>query len=34
MKPEIHPNYTPVNVTCSCGNTFESLRSVPPVLHW
>jgi len=24
MKPEIHPNYTPVNVTCSCGNTFET----------
>ena len=24
MKPEIHPNYTTINVTCSCGNTFET----------
>jgi len=24
MKPEIHPAYTPVTVTCSCGNTFET----------
>ncbi len=22
MKPDIHPKYTEVNVTCSCGNTF------------
>jgi large subunit ribosomal protein L31 len=22
MKPDIHPKYTDVNVTCSCGNTF------------
>ncbi len=22
MKPEIHPRYVPVQVTCSCGNTF------------
>ena len=22
MKPDIHPNYVDVNVTCSCGNTF------------
>ena len=22
MKPEIHPNYGPTTVTCSCGNTF------------
>jgi large subunit ribosomal protein L31 len=22
MKPDIHPNYQEVNVTCSCGNTF------------
>jgi large subunit ribosomal protein L31 len=22
MKPEIHPSYTPVQVTCSCGNKF------------
>jgi len=24
MKPEIHPNYTDVSVTCSCGNTFAT----------
>ena len=24
MKPEIHPNYSPVTVTCSCGNTIET----------
>lgn len=22
MKAEIHPDYKPVTVTCSCGNTF------------
>ena len=22
MKPEIHPEYKDVNVTCSCGNSF------------
>ena len=24
MKPEIHPAYNEVNVTCSCGNTFAT----------
>jgi len=24
MKPDIHPAYTPVTVSCSCGNTFET----------
>ena len=24
MKPDIHPAYTAVTVTCSCGNTFET----------
>ena len=24
MKAEIHPNYTDVAVTCSCGNTFNT----------
>ena len=24
MKPDIHPNYTDVTVTCSCGNVFET----------
>lgn len=24
MKPEIHPEYSAINVACSCGNTFET----------
>ena len=24
MKPDIHPSYEPVKVTCSCGNSFET----------
>jgi large subunit ribosomal protein L31 len=24
MKSDIHPNYEPVKVTCSCGHTFET----------
>jgi len=24
MKAEIHPGYSTVKVTCSCGNTFET----------
>lgn len=24
MKPEIHPEYQAVSVTCSCGNTFQT----------
>ena len=24
MKPEIHPEYKAVNVTCSCGNSFQT----------
>ena len=24
MKPEIHPTYNQIKVTCSCGNTFET----------
>ena len=24
MKTAIHPNYTDINVRCSCGNTFTS----------
>ena len=24
MRPDIHPNYHDVSVTCSCGNTFET----------
>jgi large subunit ribosomal protein L31 len=24
MKPEIHPNYQAIKVTCSCGSIFET----------
>jgi large subunit ribosomal protein L31 len=24
MKAEIHPDYSDIKVTCSCGNTFET----------
>jgi large subunit ribosomal protein L31 len=24
MKTDIHPNYSEVNVTCSCGNSFKT----------
>lgn len=24
MKADIHPNYTQIQVTCACGNTFET----------
>ena len=24
MKPDIHPEYKEISVTCSCGNTFET----------
>ncbi len=24
MKPDIHPAYSQINVTCSCGNTFTT----------
>jgi len=24
MKADIHPNYTDIKVTCSCGNSFET----------
>lgn len=28
MKPGIHPEYTEINVTCSCGNTFKTRSTV------
>ncbi|QIV96583.1 LSU ribosomal protein L31P [Allofrancisella inopinata] len=28
MKQEIHPNYTEVKVTCSCGNSFTTRSTV------
>ena len=32
MKPEIHPKYQDVVVTCSCGNTFRT-RSTKTEIH-
>jgi len=28
MKPDIHPAYEEINVTCSCGNSFKSRSTV------
>ncbi|MGM0563082.1 MAG: 50S ribosomal protein L31 [Pseudomonadota bacterium] len=28
MRADIHPNYTPVQVTCSCGNSFETRSTI------
>lgn len=33
MKPEIHPNYTEINVTCSCGSTFKTRSTMSKDLH-
>lgn len=33
MKAEIHPNYTDINVTCSCGNKFVTRSTTGRDLH-
>ncbi len=33
MKPEIHPTYAEINVTCSCGNTFKTGSTMARDLH-
>jgi len=33
MKPEIHPEYTEVKVTCSCGNEFVTRSTLGHDLH-
>lgn len=33
MKPDIHPEYKPVTVYCSCGNTFETKSTAGRDLH-
>jgi len=33
MKPEIHPNYTEINVACSCGSTFKTRSTISKDLH-
>lgn len=33
MKPDIHPNYAEITVSCSCGNTFQTGSTVGHDLH-
>jgi large subunit ribosomal protein L31 len=33
MKADIHPKYTEIQVTCSCGNTFSTRSTVGKPLH-
>lgn len=33
MKADIHPNYTEIEVTCSCGNTFTTRSTLGEPLH-
>ena len=33
MKPEIHPNYTEIKVTCNCGNEFTTRSTLGQDLH-
>ncbi len=33
MKPEVHPTYTEISVTCSCGNQFKTSSTMARDLH-
>lgn len=33
MRPNIHPTYNEITVTCSCGNTFKTRSTVGRDLH-
>ncbi|MEM7282810.1 MAG: 50S ribosomal protein L31 [Pseudomonadota bacterium] len=33
MKPDIHPSYEKIEVTCSCGNKFETRSTLSGDLH-
>ena len=33
MKPDIHPSYKQITVTCSCGNTFETRSTIGKPIH-
>jgi large subunit ribosomal protein L31 len=33
MKAGIHPKYTEITVTCSCGNTFTTRSTLAKALH-
>ena len=33
MKPDIHPEYQDITVTCSCGNSFQTRSTAGRDLH-
>lgn len=33
MKPEIHPNYTEITATCSCGSSFKTRSTLGKDIH-
>ena len=33
MKPDIHPRYEEISVTCACGNTFRTRSTYKGDLH-
>ncbi len=33
MKPDIHPEYADIAVTCSCGNNFNTRSTIGKDLH-
>ncbi len=33
MKAEIHPNYSEISITCSCGNAFQTRSTLDKELH-
>ncbi len=33
MKPEIHPAYDEITITCSCGNSFQTRSTAGQDLH-
>ena len=33
MKPEIHPEYNEIDVTCSCGTKFKTRSTMNKALH-
>ncbi len=33
MKPGIHPEYKPVTITCSCGNTIQTRSTLCRDIH-
>ena len=33
MKTDIHPEYTPMKATCSCGNVIETMSTLGKDMH-